>query len=50
MPKKYEGIHRVSFLIDLTGKIEKVFADFKNSDHDTIVIDYLKEFNRPITK
>lgn len=43
MGKKYEGIHRVSFLIDPQGKIEKVFDDFKTSDHHKVVIDYLEK-------
>ncbi len=50
MGKKYDGIHRISFLIDPTGKIEKVFDDFKTSDHHTAVIDYLKESDRSIAK
>lgn len=47
---KYDGIHRISFLIDPTGKIEKVFDDFKTSDHHTVVIDYLEESDRSIAK
>lgn len=50
MGKKYDGIHRISFLIDPTGKIEKVFDDFKTSNHHTVVIDYLKESDRSIAK
>ncbi|VTN27176.1 thiol peroxidase [Klebsiella pneumoniae] len=30
MGKTYDGIHRISFLIDADGKIEHVFDDFKN--------------------
>lgn len=29
MGKTYDGIHRISFLIDADGKIEHVFDDFK---------------------
>lgn len=42
MGKTYEGIHRVSFLIDAEGKIEHVFTDFKTSNHDQVILDYLK--------
>lgn len=42
MGKTYDGIHRISFLIDKDGKIEKVFDDFKTANHHTIVLDYLK--------
>ena len=42
MGKTYDGIHRISFLIDKDGKIEKVFDDFKTANHHTVVLDYLK--------
>ncbi len=42
MGKTYDGIHRISFLIDENGKVEKVFDDFKTSNHHDIVLDYLK--------
>lgn len=42
MGKTYDGIHRISFLIDGNGKVEKVFDDFKTSNHHDIVLDYLK--------
>jgi peroxiredoxin Q/BCP len=42
MGKTYDGIHRISFLIGLDGKIEKVFDDFKTSNHHEIVLAYLK--------
>lgn len=42
MGKTYDGIHRISFLIGLDGKIEKVFDDFKTSNHHDIVLAYLK--------
>lgn len=42
MGKTYDGIHRISFLIGKDGKIEKVFDDFKTTNHHTVVLDYLK--------
>ncbi len=42
MGKSYDGIHRISFLIDKNGKIEKVFDDFKTSNHHDVILDYLK--------
>lgn len=41
MGKTYEGVHRISFLIDQHGVIEKVFDDFKTSDHHDIILDWL---------
>ncbi|MEX0446749.1 thioredoxin-dependent thiol peroxidase [Xenorhabdus sp. SGI246] len=43
MGKTYDGIHRISFLIDPEGNIEHVFDKFKTSDHHQIVLDYLKQ-------
>lgn len=42
MGKKYDGIHRISFLIGKDGNVEHVFDDFKTSNHHEIVLDYLK--------
>jgi len=42
MGKEYDGIHRLSFLIDLDGKISHVFNKFKTKDHHHIVLDVLK--------
>ena len=42
MGKVYDGIHRISFLIDEHGKIEKVFDKFKTKDHHQVVLDYLQ--------
>jgi thioredoxin-dependent peroxiredoxin len=42
MGKTYDGIHRISFLIGKDGTIEKVFDDFKTTNHHTVVLDYLK--------
>ncbi|SUB15580.1 Putative peroxiredoxin bcp [Pantoea agglomerans] len=42
MGKTYDGIHRISFLIDAEGRIEKVFDNFKTSNHHDMVLDYVK--------
>jgi peroxiredoxin Q/BCP len=41
MGKEYDGIHRISFLIDEEGIIEHVFDKFKTKDHHQVVLDYL---------
>jgi peroxiredoxin Q/BCP len=41
MGKEYDGIHRISFLINEQGTIEHVFDNFKTSNHHQILIDYL---------
>lgn len=41
MGKTYDGIHRMSFLIGVDGKVEHVFDDFKTSNHYDIIWDYL---------
>ncbi|GAA0346555.1 thioredoxin-dependent thiol peroxidase [Bowmanella denitrificans] len=41
MGREFDGIHRISFLIDEQGKIEKVFDKFKTKDHHQVVMDYL---------
>jgi len=38
MGKEYDGIHRLSFLIDETGKISHVFDKFKTKDHHEVVL------------
>ena len=43
MGKTYDGIHRISFLIDADGKIEHVVDDFKTSNHHDVVLNWLKE-------
>ncbi|MFZ7235175.1 thioredoxin-dependent thiol peroxidase [Avibacterium gallinarum] len=43
MGKTYDGIHRISFLIDEQGKIEKVFEKFKTGEHHQVVLDYLTQ-------
>lgn len=42
MGKTFDGIHRISFLVDEKGVIEQVFDKFKSSDHHQIVVDYLR--------
>src|SRR5699024_8672892 len=42
MGRTFDGIHRISFLINEQGEIEKVFDKFKTGDHHQVVIDYLK--------
>lgn len=43
MGKTYNGIHRISFLIDEQGKIIQVFDKFKTGEHHQIVLDYLTQ-------
>ena len=38
MGKEYDGIHRISFLIDEAGKIVQVFDKFKTKDHHDVVL------------
>ncbi|AUI65470.1 MULTISPECIES: thioredoxin-dependent thiol peroxidase [Glaesserella] len=40
--KTYDGIHRISFLINERGVIEAVFDKFKTSQHHQLIVDYLK--------
>jgi thioredoxin-dependent peroxiredoxin len=41
MGKIYDGLHRISFLINEEGVIEHVFDKFKTKDHHEVVLDYL---------
>jgi len=41
MGREYDGIHRLSFLIGLDGKISHVFNKFKTKDHHQVVLDVL---------
>lgn len=41
MGKEYDGIHRISFLIDESGTVEHVFDKFKTKDHHEVVLSYL---------
>lgn len=42
MGREFDGIHRITFLIDEHGKVEKVFDKFKTKDHHDIVLAYLE--------
>jgi peroxiredoxin Q/BCP len=41
MGKTYDGLHRISFLINQDGTIAKVFDSFKTSNHHQVVLDAL---------
>ncbi|MGR6862205.1 thioredoxin-dependent thiol peroxidase [Aliivibrio salmonicida] len=41
MGKIYDGLHRISFLINEEGVIEHVFNKFKTKTHHEVVLDYL---------
>ncbi len=41
MGKEYDGIHRISFLIDENGKVEQVFDKFKTKEHHLAILNYL---------
>ncbi|KGK12583.1 thioredoxin-dependent thiol peroxidase [Vibrio navarrensis] len=41
MGKTYDGLHRISFLINEQGIIEQVFDKFKTKDHHQVVLNYL---------
>lgn len=43
MGREYDGIHRLSFLIGLDGKISHVFNKFKTKDHHEVVLNVLAE-------
>ncbi|MBN6066510.1 thioredoxin-dependent thiol peroxidase [Aggregatibacter actinomycetemcomitans] len=43
MGRTFDGIHRISFLIDEQGKVEQVFDKFKTTDHHQVVLDYLQK-------
>lgn len=42
MGKEFDGIHRISFLIDASGVIEKVFDQFTTKNHHEVVLAYLE--------
>jgi peroxiredoxin Q/BCP len=42
MGKEYDGIHRLSFLIDESGKVAHVFDKFKTKDHHEVVLAALR--------
>lgn len=41
MGKEYDGIHRITFLIDENGVVEHVFNKFKTKEHHQVVLDQL---------
>jgi thioredoxin-dependent peroxiredoxin len=41
MGKEFDGLHRISFLIDEQGSIEKVFDKFTTKNHHEVVLAYL---------
>ena len=43
MGKIYDGIHRLSFLINTDGTVAHVFNKFKTKEHHTQVLTYLNE-------
>lgn len=43
MGKEYDGIHRISFLIDENGRVAHVFDKFKTKDHHQVVLDVLNQ-------
>ena len=42
MGKEYDGIHRITFLINESGDIEHVFDKFKTKNHHEMVLAYLQ--------
>ncbi|MEM0911591.1 MAG: thioredoxin-dependent thiol peroxidase, partial [Pseudomonadota bacterium] len=38
MGKEYDGIHRISFLINEEGVVKEVFDKFKTKDHHDVVL------------
>ncbi len=43
MGKEYDGLHRISFLINQDGTIAHVFNKFKTKDHHQVVLDFLNQ-------
>ncbi len=41
MGREYDGIHRISFIIGLDGKISHVLNKFKTKEHHQVVLDAL---------
>lgn len=41
MGKEFDGIHRITFLVNENGQVEKVFNKFKTKEHHQVVLDYL---------
>ena len=42
MGKTFDGIHRISFLVNEQGVIEQVFDKFKTGEHHQMVVDFIK--------
>lgn len=42
MGRTYDGIHRISFLVNEQGIIEQVFDRFKTGEHHQMVVDFVK--------
>lgn len=45
MGKEYDGIHRLSFLVDLDGNICHVFNKFKTKNHHEVVLEVLENLS-----
>ncbi|GGW67942.1 thioredoxin-dependent thiol peroxidase [Alishewanella tabrizica] len=43
MGKEYDGIHRLSFLINQDGTVAHIFDTFKTKDHHQVVLNYLQQ-------
>jgi peroxiredoxin Q/BCP len=41
MGKEFDGIHRISFLLDEKGVVEHVFDKFTTKEHHSVVLNYL---------
>ncbi|WP_194755448.1 thioredoxin-dependent thiol peroxidase [Aliidiomarina indica] len=46
MGREYDGIHRISFLVDKNGKIAHVFDKFKTKDHHEVVLEALESLDK----
>lgn len=43
MGNEYDGIHRISFMIDENGVVEQVFNKFKTKEHHLVILQYLEQ-------
>lgn len=43
MGKEYDGIHRISFLVEQDGTVSHVFDKFKAKEHHQVVLDHLEQ-------
>lgn len=43
MGKEYDGIHRITFLINENAEIEHVFDKFKTKNHHEVILAYLQQ-------